>query len=229
MDHSDEVCGSSNGLGLNHLICGFIRYQNSFLVKLDKILKYAFFLALSCVYCGFKFSELYSTGDGFDDFSFTTNVQSYLELSYTWLVFLIISGIILLIVLLLLCFMRTRIKIAIELIEEASIAVGHMMSTLFFPIVPFVLEVIFVAWFLIVGAFLASSNSKVYHININGGKEGICTLANGTVLKDGEGCSVENANYTCTESVIDSTICQFYKYGPTTEATYFQVYTILKK
>jgi choline transporter-like protein 2/4/5 len=38
-----------------------------------------------------------------------------------------------------LIFFRTRIKIAIELIEEASIAVGDMMSTLFFPIIPFAL------------------------------------------------------------------------------------------
>ena len=30
-------------------------------------------------------------------------------------------------------------EIAIELIEEASIAVGDMMSTLFFPIIPFIL------------------------------------------------------------------------------------------
>jgi choline transporter-like protein 2/4/5 len=45
------------------------------------------------------------------------------------------------IILVLLIFFRTRIKIAIELIEEASIAVGDMMSTLFFPIIPFVLVI----------------------------------------------------------------------------------------
>ena len=57
--------------------------------------------------------------------------------------------------------MFSRIKIAIELIEEASIAVGDMMSTLFFPIVPFILEVIFVGWFLTVAAFLSSWNEQV--------------------------------------------------------------------
>ena len=44
--------------------------------------------------------------------------------------------------------------IAIELIEEAAIAVGHMMSTLFFPVVPFLMEVVFVIWFIVVAAFL---------------------------------------------------------------------------
>ena len=54
-----------------------------------------------------------------------------------------------------------RIKIAIELIEEGSIAVGDMMSTLFFPIIPFLMEVIFVAWFVTVAAFLSSWNEQV--------------------------------------------------------------------
>ena len=94
-------------------------------------------------------------------FELTTDFGSYLELSQTWMIFLIISGITLLIILLLLCFMFTRIKIAIELIEEGSIAVGHMMSTLFFPFIPFVMEVIFVAWFFTVAAFLSSWNEAV--------------------------------------------------------------------
>ena len=121
-----------------------------------------FFSGLSCVYCGFKFTELGSNSN-FDmgGFELTTDFGSYLELSQTWMVFLIISGITLLIILLLLCFMFTRIKIAIELIEEGSIAVGHMMSTLFFPFIPFVMEVIFVAWFFTVAAFLSSWNEAV--------------------------------------------------------------------
>ena len=121
-----------------------------------------FLSGLSCVYCGFKFTELGSNSK-FDmgGFELTTDFGSYLELSQTWMVFLIISGITLLIILLLLCFMFTRIKIAIELIEEGSIAVGHMMSTLFFPFIPFVMEVIFVAWFFTVAAFLSSWNEEV--------------------------------------------------------------------
>ena len=77
----------------------------------------SFVSGLSCVYCGFKFTELGSNSN-FDmgGFELTTDVGSYLKLSQTWMVFLIISGITLLIILLLLCFMFTRIKIAIELI-----------------------------------------------------------------------------------------------------------------
>jgi hypothetical protein len=38
-------------------------------------------LALSCVYCGFKYTELKDAGT---KFSFSTNLTSYLSLSYTW-------------------------------------------------------------------------------------------------------------------------------------------------
>ena len=126
---------------------------------------------LSCVFSGYKFVELNGKADdpfNFGGFEFTADIGSYLELASTWMVFLIIGGITLLVVLLLLCFMWTRIKIAIELIEEGSIAVGDMMFTLLFPVIPFILEVIFVAWFLTVAAFLASWNEQKYHLNVNG-------------------------------------------------------------
>jgi len=180
-------------------------------------------LVLACVYSGFKFSQLYAEGDSFNDFEFTTNVKSYLDLSYTWLVFMLIGGVTLLIVLLLLCFMRTRIKIAIELIEEGSIAVKDMTSTLFFPVIPFLLELIFVAWFLTVAAFLASSNEKKFHFNINS-NEDKCELNNGTEIKDGRQCFNENQTLTCADGT--GVTCEFYKFGPKTEATYMAIYNL---
>jgi len=190
-------------------------------------------LGLSCVYCGFKFTELGSNSN-FDmgGFELTTDFGSYLELSQTWMVFLIISGITLLIILLLLCFMFTRIKIAIELIEEGSIAVGHMMSTLFFPFIPFVMEVIFVAWFFTVAAFLSSWNEEEFQININTLKktrsiDPNCTLSNGTQLHDGDTCYNQSEVITCTNTDIQVTAsCQFYRYGQTTEGLYMQIYNL---
>ena len=38
-------------------------------------------LALSCVYCGFKYVELKEAGN---KFAFSTNLTSYLSLSVTW-------------------------------------------------------------------------------------------------------------------------------------------------
>uniref|UniRef100_A0A9J8C746 Choline transporter-like protein n=1 Tax=Cyprinus carpio carpio TaxID=630221 RepID=A0A9J8C746_CYPCA len=50
------------------------------------------------------------------------------------------------ILLLALIFLRTRILIAIALIQETSKALGHMMSTLFYPIVTFVLLLVCVSY-----------------------------------------------------------------------------------
>ena len=206
-----------------------MRFAAAVMVWASIILSTAFLL-LACVYSGMKFSELYSASDSFNDFEFSTDVGSYLELSYTWLVFLIVGAIGLLVVLLLLCFMRSRIKIAIELIEEASIAVSHMMSTLFFPLVPFALEVIFVAWFIAVGAFLASSSEKRFHYNINHltrTKDDCQVTINGTqtTITDGSECFDENEKLSCDNDV-DTVTCEFYKFGPTTQASYMQVYNL---
>ena len=88
------------------------------------------------------------------------------------MVFLILSAIILLIILIILIYLRKRIKIAIELIEEGSIAIGHIMSTLFFPIVPFIWQALLLAWFLVVATYLASSGEAQYKIDLEdcGGK-----------------------------------------------------------
>ena len=56
--------------------------------------------------------------------------------------------------------------IAIELIEEAAIAVGHMMSTLFFPVVPFLMEVVFVIWFIVVAAFLGTYSTHITKFSV---------------------------------------------------------------
>ncbi len=48
------------------------------------------------------------------------------------------------------------------MIEEGSIAVGSIMSTLFFPVVPFLLQLIWIGFFVLVALFLASSGEQKY-------------------------------------------------------------------
>ena len=97
---------------------------------------------------------------------FTTDLSAYTELANFWLTFFIISVVALVIILLILIFLRnrfdkytdnlfmqtpskktpfSRLRIAIELIEEGSIAVGDIMSTLFFPVVPFLMQLVVIA------------------------------------------------------------------------------------
>merc|ERR1712141_633436 len=103
-----------------------------------------------------------------------------------------------------------------------------MMSTLFFPVVPFLMEVVFVIWFIVVAAFLASSNVKQYQVNILGDYKK-CTDYNGTEIKDGEKCNKDEfdmTEVTCEGGNLVDVSCDFYKYGPTTEATYLQIYNL---
>nr|CAD7580301.1 unnamed protein product [Timema californicum] len=91
-------------------------------------------------------------------------VDSLLALKNTWLVFLIISAVTLVIVLLILLFLRKRINVAVALIKEGSKAVGSITSTLIFPLVPWVLECGVVAYFIATALYLASCSDPVYKI-----------------------------------------------------------------
>mgnify|MGYP001184644322 FL=1 len=94
-------------------------------------------------------------------------LKDVLALKQTWLAFTIITGIITSIILLILIALRERIQIAIKLIEQGAKAVGHMCSSIFFPIVPFLLHVVIVAWFGFVAIYLSSAGQKTYTITYN--------------------------------------------------------------
>ncbi|VDM74441.1 unnamed protein product [Strongylus vulgaris] len=98
-------------------------------------------LGAGCGYSWFKWNTLRKVG-AVDDFSFQPIFSVYFEMPTTWLIVAITASIALLILLLVLLFIRKRISIAVALIEESSRAVGHMMSTLIFPIFPFALHLL---------------------------------------------------------------------------------------
>ena len=100
--------------------------------------------------------------------NYTPNfLEDVLALKDTWLAFTIITGIFTSIILLILIALRQRIQIAIKLIEQGAKAVGHMCSSIFFPIVPFLLHVVIVAWFGFVAIYLSSAGEKTYSITYN--------------------------------------------------------------
>ena len=70
-------------------------------------------------------------------------VDDFLKQRYTWLAFTCILGVLLLLSLCLLAFLWERIRIAVALIHEASKAVAQLCPTLFFPFLPFLLQVIY--------------------------------------------------------------------------------------
>ncbi|XP_026997255.1 choline transporter-like protein 2 isoform X1 [Tachysurus fulvidraco] len=98
------------------------------------------------------------------ELGFQMDLNVYLHIRQTWLAFIIILAIVELIIILLLIFLRKRILIAIALIKEASRAIGHVMSSLFYPLLTFLLLSIVIAYWAITAIFLSTSNEAVYKV-----------------------------------------------------------------
>uniref|UniRef100_A0A3B3YII8 Choline transporter-like protein n=1 Tax=Poecilia mexicana TaxID=48701 RepID=A0A3B3YII8_9TELE len=98
------------------------------------------------------------------DLGLQTDFSVYLQIRQTWLAFMIILAIVEFIVILLLIFLRKRILIAIALIKEASRAVGHIMSAMFYPLLTFALLAVVIAYWAITAVFLSTSNEQIYKV-----------------------------------------------------------------
>uniref|UniRef100_A0A8D3D7M9 Choline transporter-like protein n=1 Tax=Scophthalmus maximus TaxID=52904 RepID=A0A8D3D7M9_SCOMX len=97
-------------------------------------------------HCYWEYDNYKKASASISDIGFTTNFNVYLQVQETWLAFLIIISVVEAILLLTIIFLRTRIRIAIALIQESSKAIGHMMSALLYPLVTFVLLLVCVTY-----------------------------------------------------------------------------------
>ncbi|XP_003789085.1 choline transporter-like protein 4 isoform X1 [Otolemur garnettii] len=119
-------------------------------------------LAYGIYYCWEEYRVLRDKGASISQLGFTTNISAYQSVKETWLVALIVLAVLEGILLLMLLFLRQRIRIAIALLTEASKAVGHMMSTMFYPLVTFVLLLICIAYWAVTALYLATSGQPQY-------------------------------------------------------------------
>ncbi|VFV45805.1 solute carrier family member 4 [Lynx pardinus] len=103
-------------------------------------------LAYGIYHCWMEYRVLRDKGASITQQGITTNLSAYRNVQETWLVALIVLAVLEGILLLMLIFLRQRIRIAIALLKEASKAVGHMMSTMFYPLVTFVLLLICIVY-----------------------------------------------------------------------------------
>ncbi|GFO29551.1 choline transporter-like protein 2 [Plakobranchus ocellatus] len=136
---------------------------------------------------------------GFSE-AFTLNFSYYLNLKKTWLAFGCTSATVLAILTILFIFLVKRICIAIELIKEASRAVGNMFSTLFWPIIPFFLQVTFFVYWAASALFVASMGSSDYYSNST------------NTSTDGVNYYLERVPCEPDSSTLGSA-CDFVKYG----------------
>ncbi|XP_059196901.1 choline transporter-like protein 5-B isoform X2 [Centropristis striata] len=137
------------------------------------------------------------------DIGFHTDFSIYLQLSQTWLIFMISLSVIEAIIVVMLIFLRTRLRIAIALLKEGSRAISYIMSTLFYPIITFFLLAICIAYWAVIAVFLASSGNAVYKVTPTDDK---CMYANLT-------CSPKTFSQTNITKVCPGSQCMFAFYG----------------
>ncbi|XP_046721930.1 choline transporter-like protein 2 isoform X1 [Silurus meridionalis] len=136
------------------------------------------------------------------ELGFQMDLNVYLHIRQTWLAFIIILAIVEFIIILLLIFLRKRILIAIALIKEASRAIGHVMSSLFYPLFTFLLLSIVIAYWAITAIFLSTSNEAVYKVF----NQTECIYASNT-------CNPENYTMSEMKTQCPQSQCLFAFYG----------------
>uniref|UniRef100_A0A8C4F2P7 Choline transporter-like protein n=1 Tax=Dicentrarchus labrax TaxID=13489 RepID=A0A8C4F2P7_DICLA len=147
-------------------------------------------------HCYWEYDNYKQASSTISDIGFTTNFSVYLQVQETWLAFLIIISVAEAIILLTIIFLRNRILIAIALIQESSKAISHMMSSLFYPLVTFVLLLVCVAYWGATALYLATSGNPIYRVVALNSTMSDCKSINGSVDCDPE-VSGQNVNLIC--------------------------------
>ena len=176
------------------------------------------------VYSYTEYHKLLTNGGVHDDIFLTSTerlVDSITSNKYVWLSLCVFFSCLAGFLSLLLCCCFQRITIATEMIGEASHAIRNISCSLLFPLLPFLLHIILVGWFILVGSFLLSARVEQYHV-VNGcDDENTTNTLTGHVYKTWDTCHPDTFNSTCPEAA-----CVFHKYGPRTLHLVLQWYNI---
>ncbi|XP_059157346.1 choline transporter-like protein 2 isoform X2 [Physella acuta] len=129
--------------------------------------------------------------------AFMFNFQYFLSLKQTWLAFGCTGATILLIFLIIIMVLCSRIMLATKLISEASVAISYMWCVLFWPLVPFILQFLIIAYWISSMVFISSMGEPEY---LNNGTNEVNNLL-----------SRVPCDHTVNGSLSD--LCSFVKYG----------------
>lgn len=146
-----------------------------------------------------------------------------------WIVLTVILGIAAVIIFLLVIFLRKRITIAITLIKEGSKAVSSIITSLFFPIIPWIFQCIVAVWVLAVLCFLMSIGKDTF---IAQGMDSFTCICQGEYqdLKTGAECDPARFQTLCkdarTNQHCTSAGCHYFKQQKEDLITYFEVFNI---
>uniref|UniRef100_A0A3B4X6Z5 Choline transporter-like protein n=1 Tax=Seriola lalandi dorsalis TaxID=1841481 RepID=A0A3B4X6Z5_SERLL len=150
-------------------------------------------LAYGMWYCSMEWSRLRHR-PGSDvaivEVGLQTDLQVYLQLRQTWIILSIEASI-----LVMLLFLRRRVQVAIALLREASKAISHIMSTLFFPVVTFLLLTVCISYWAVTAVYPSHRSHEEKQLFVP--SELTCPYANST-------CNPETFNRT---NISSSALC----------------------
>lgn len=138
-----------------------------------------------------------------------------------WIAGVIVLSVVLFIILLMLIFLRKRILLAIALIKEGSKAVGSVTASLFFPIIPWILQIVVIGYAILTGVFLASTGKPLYKTRYYG-----VDCSSITNLSDNTECDPTTWSANDYSSLCPNASCKFIKMNNDVLYPYLQAYNI---
>ncbi|XP_014252063.1 CTL-like protein 2 isoform X1 [Cimex lectularius] len=146
---------------------------------------------------------------------------------FFWLT--VVVAVFTLIILLLIIFLRKRIQIAISLIQEGSKAVSNVISSLFFPIIPWFFQVCVGLWVIFVWACLQSVGEKVFKVNGFDGSHCRCGGAY-EKIKNGDLCVPDEFSNLCIDLMTGfnctTASCDYFKTQPPSYMIFLHMFNV---
>ncbi|CAF3658868.1 unnamed protein product [Adineta steineri] len=169
------------------------------------ILLFIFILGVLTGLAFYEFNQLRIKNDNqiYTGFKFVLDANYYRNLPITWLVIGCILAILLIISILVFLALMKRLRIALAILKEASKAVGYNIFSLFWPLIPFLLQIGIFAYWSVVAICLATAGKPIYRIAYNE------TIANTTNVQLGDICDPNKWNNSNTSN----SACVFWEYG----------------
>nr|KAF6383683.1 solute carrier family 44 member 5 [Pipistrellus kuhlii] len=137
------------------------------------------------------------------DLGIQTDISMYLRLKQTWFAFMVILSILEVLIILLLIFLRDRIRISIALLKEGSKAIGYVPTTLIYPVLTFFLLSICICYWAVIAVYLATSGTPIYKV----------ITPNGQCKYDNRTCDPEIFNTSEISRACPRAQCNFAFYG----------------
>lgn len=126
-------------------------------------------LGFSIYYSWTKYKEISTQGENATSIFLTVSfgLDSVANSEKTWFWLTIILSVILGILVLILLALYKRISIAIQIIKEGSRAISSVPFALFFPVIPWLLQILLFGWFVGVLAFLVTAGEPQFQVVSN--------------------------------------------------------------